>query len=114
MSPLLVALAVLMPAPVSDASSKARLELESARKAYAQASAEFKSDPSTKTAFVDKTVALATTVMMSPEVDRKVKYKEALGLYRDALKLDPENKEALENSQMIEQIYTSMGKEVPK
>ena len=114
MSPLLVALALLTAPPAVSADEKANQELSTAKAAYTQALAAYKSDPGSKQDLVEKTVAYATVVMMSPVVDRTVKYKQSLGLYRDALKLDPENKEALENSAMIESIYTSMGKEIPK
>ncbi|MBS1716226.1 MAG: hypothetical protein JSS72_00665 [Armatimonadetes bacterium] len=57
---------------------------------------------------------LATTTMLSPVLDRKVKYRDALRLYREALKYDPTNKDAMGNKNMIESIYRSMGRPIPK
>ncbi len=51
--------------------------------------------------------------MTSPLLGAKVKYPRALRLYREALKLDPNNKEAKANKKMIEDIYRSMGRPIP-
>jgi tetratricopeptide (TPR) repeat protein len=52
--------------------------------------------------------------MTSPALTPKEKYPKALALFREALKVDPKNKVALENKNMIEQIYKSMGRPIPK
>jgi hypothetical protein len=52
--------------------------------------------------------------MYSATLPPNKKYKLALQYFREALKADPTNKLAKEQSQMIESIYKSMGKEVPK
>ncbi|HRI43398.1 MAG TPA: hypothetical protein PLL78_04375 [Fimbriimonadaceae bacterium] len=65
-------------------------------------------------AYVDATVAYGNLVMTSPALMPKEKYPKALALFREALKVDPKNKVALENKNMIEQIYKSMGRPVPK
>lgn len=70
-------------------------------------------NPKTKKAYVDATVKYGTACMNSDALDRKVKYKKALYLYREALKIDPSNKEAKENASMIESIYKSMGRPIP-
>lgn len=65
-------------------------------------------------AYVEATVAYGNLVMTSPVLTPKEKYPKALALFREALKVDPKNKVALENKNMIEQIYKSMGRPVPK
>ena len=52
--------------------------------------------------------------MLSDALDQKVKYKEALILYREALKIDPTNKEASSNKDLIESIYKSMNRPIPE
>lgn len=83
---------------------------------YTKAKTAFERDGSddAKKAYIDATVKFATATMTSPELDAKVKYKAALKLYREALKLDPKNEEATNNSKMIEDIYKSMGRPVPE
>lgn len=73
-----------------------------------------KTDRKLKANFVKATVELGTTVMMSPLLSPKEKYPRALRLYREALQLDPQNKEALNNKKLIENIYQQMGRPVPK
>jgi tetratricopeptide (TPR) repeat protein len=65
-------------------------------------------------AYVEATVAYGNLVMTSPALTPKEKYPKALALFREALKVDPKNKVALENKNMIEQIYKSMGRPIPK
>ena len=43
----------------------------------------------------------------------RVIYRAALSDYRQALKLDPTNKEAQANTALIESIYKSMGRPIP-
>lgn len=65
-------------------------------------------------AYIDATVAYGNCVLVSPVLTPKEKYPKALSLYREALKVDPKNKVALENKNMIEQIYKSMNRPIPK
>lgn len=67
-----------------------------------------------KKRYVAATVALGTATMNSPILAPKEKYPKALRLYREALKIDPKNKEARENHDVIVHIYKSMGRPVPK
>lgn len=60
------------------------------------------------------TAAYGTAVMMTQTMPPKQKYSGALHLYREALTYDPKNKEALDNKKMIEDIYKSMGRPIPK
>jgi hypothetical protein len=64
--------------------------------------------------YVAATVAYGNCVMMSPVLTPKDKYPKALSLFREALKSDPSNKVALDNKNMIEQIYKSMNRPIPK
>lgn len=70
-------------------------------------------DGSIKKQYVEATVRYGTACMTSDDLDRKVKYRKALRLYREALKVDPTNKEALNNKKLIESIYRSMGRPIP-
>lgn len=66
-----------------------------------------------KAQVVDATVKYATAVMLGPGKPNE-KYPTALKLYEEALKLDPQNQEALANRQMILDIYKSLNREPPK
>ena len=72
-----------------------------------------KSDADKKTA-IDKQMAAANYLMFDANLSPKKKYRPALKRYRRALELDPKNKEAQENKQQIEDIYKSMGMEIPE
>lgn len=85
-------------------------DYETAKSAYAK---DPKS-PKAKEALVITTVRLGTATMVSPALESRVKYRRALELYREALKLDPENHEALANKKQIEDVYRSMGREIPQ
>lgn len=97
--------------------SKDRLALVQAEKAYVAAKKAYTTDPktpATRKRYVDATVGYGTKTMLSPLLAPKEKYPKALRLYREALQVDPANKEALENKAMIEQIYKSMNRPIPK
>lgn len=91
-------------------------QLKTCEKDYVATKAAYakKKDPTTKKRYVVATVRYGTAAMTSSVLDRKLKYKKALGLYREALKIDPNNEEAKNNSQMIVSIYKSMGRPVPQ
>ncbi len=110
---------VALAGPTADASKlKAeRLALTNAKAKYTKAKAAYTKKPKDaklKKAYIDATVAYGTTTMNSGALTPREKYPAALNLYREALKLDPKNKEALNNSQMIAEIYKSMGRPIPK
>ncbi len=82
---------------------------EAAKKTY-----ESKKDKKNEKAFVDAAVLFGHESMVSPVLKPNVKYKQALKLYREALKLDPKNKVASTELKLIEDIYKQMGRPIPK
>jgi tetratricopeptide (TPR) repeat protein len=70
-------------------------------------------DAAAKKAYVDATVEYGTAVMLAPELTPKEKYPKALRLFREVLKLDPDNAQAKKSAETIEAIYKSMGRPVP-
>lgn len=95
--------------------TKQKNQLAASEKVYKAAKATFQKTPNAKTkkAYVDATVAFGTKTMMSPVLGPKQKYGPALRLYREALKFDPKNAEALNNKKLIEDIYKQMGMPIP-
>ncbi len=118
---LVVALA-LMGACLAAAQNPAEMKTEKAKlakleKSYVAAKAAYVKTPKDavkKRAYITATVTFGTAVMNSGALAPRQKYPRALNLYREALKLDPKNKEALENKKMIEDIYRQMGRPIPK
>ena len=92
-------------------------KLAALKKAQALAKATFEKTPKDaklKSAYVDATVRLGTATMNAEELPPREKYRGALALYREALKLDPKNKEAIANKKLIEDIYKGMGRPIPQ
>jgi len=86
---------------------KLRAELTKAEATYKKAKAAYTKKPKDtklRKAYIDATVNFGTVTMNSPLLAPKEKYPRALRLYNEALKLDPKNKEATNNKQLIEQI----------
>jgi tetratricopeptide (TPR) repeat protein len=117
---LLLAVAALAGAQASPEDKKVEAEkkkLAKLEKSYKETKAAYlklKTDEPKKKAYVAATVKLATATMHSPILGAKVKYPKALRLYREALTIDPHNKEAAGNKQLIVDIYKQMGREIPK
>lgn len=72
-----------------------------------------KSDKTLK-AYTAAALAYADAVMYAGSLPPKDKYPKSLKVYREVLTFDPKNKKAKENKDMIEQIYKSMGRPIPK
>jgi hypothetical protein len=92
-------------------------KLQTLEKAYVAAKATFAKkpkDPAAKKAFVNAAVKFGHESMMSNALDRSVKYKQALRVYREVLKIDPQNPVAKPESELIINIYKSLGKPIPK
>lgn len=101
----------------SQADDKEKAKLASLTQTYTASKAAYKKKPKdakVKKTYVSSTVALGTATMNAGSLRPQVKYAGALRLYREALAIDPKNKEALANKKMIEDIYQSMGRPIPK
>ncbi len=56
----------------------------------------------------------AEKIMLDPALAPKDKYPKALGMFRDALEIDPNNALSEKSITLIEDIYKSMGRPVPQ
>lgn len=56
----------------------------------------------------------AEKIMLDPALAPRDKYPKALAMFRDALKIDPDNALAKKSITLIEDIYKSMGRPVPQ
>jgi hypothetical protein len=100
--------------PVSpDAEKKNIAKLQKNHATVKAAFLKNKKDAKLKKRYVDSNVALGMQYTYAGTVDRKQKYRIALGFFNEALKYDPKNKDANETKGMIVSIYKSMGRPVP-
>jgi lipoprotein-anchoring transpeptidase ErfK/SrfK len=56
----------------------------------------------------------AQKVMLDPALPPREKYLKALTMFRNALKIDPDNALAKDGVNLIEDVYRSMGRPVPQ
>ena len=56
----------------------------------------------------------AQKVMLDPALPPREKYPKALEMFRNALKIDPDNALAKDGVNLIEDVYRSMGRPVPQ
>jgi len=92
-------------------------KLAKLEKQYKRAKAEYTKRPKKevlKKRYIDATVVYGHESMISSALPNKVKYRQALLLYKEALKLDPNNPVAKPESELMIRIYKSMGKPVPE
>lgn len=101
-----------MEAP-SDSGNPSTAELQKDQAKAAEQLKAHPNDPKVKKAFVAATDRYAMGEMVDPNIDRKVKYKTALELYNQVLKVDPSDQEAKNNSALIISIYHKLGKTPP-
>ena len=93
------------------------VDMKALEESYRTAKGVYERSPGNKTAkeaFVAAAVKFGHESMMTTELDPKIKYKQALRIYREVLEIDPENEVAKPESEMIVKIYEQMGKPVPK
>lgn len=106
-----------MAAPTPDQASieADKKQLATLQIAYDRAKASYSKSKSAsaKDALIVATVRLGTATMSAPSLPPREKYPNALRYYREALALDPSNKEAANNKAMIEDIYRGMGRPIP-
>lgn len=101
--------------PIDEKKELAELaRVEKLQRASQAAFAKAPKDPQKKKSYVQLTLTLANNVQASMALGSKEKYPKALRLYRDVLKVEPKNKEALFHKNRIEAIYKSMGRPIPK
>lgn len=96
---------------------EAALTLSGLKSAYETTKAAYEKHPkdkSARNAYIDAATKYGHESMMSPVLEPRVKYKQALHIYRDVLKLDPNNKVAKPESELIIKIYQSMNRPVPQ
>ena len=102
-----------MQAPVADSSgvdlAALKADYDKTKLAYSAKATDAKA----KSAYLASAVKYAHESMMSAELDPKVKYRQALTIYREVLKIDPTNEVAKPESELIIKIYKSMGRPVP-
>lgn len=85
-------------------------------KAYKAAKAAYAKSPKSAKARKDVITigdAYANESMNSPVLTPHVKYTQALHLFREVLKVDPSDKTAKSESELIISIYKQMGRPVP-
>ena len=99
-----------------DTEAQDRQQLKDFQTAYEKAKKSLAAHPKSTSArheFVVSTDRLATATMTSLVLGPKDKYPKALRLYREALKIDPKNREASSNAKLIEDVYRSMHRPIP-
>lgn len=114
---LLILVSAIGAAALAQPSSAEHTKLAKLEQAYKTSKVSFTKkpkDPKVRKAYVAATVSFGTATMLAGSLPPCQKYPTALRLYREALKVDPKNKEALDNKKQIESIYESMGKPIPK
>ncbi len=78
---------------------------------------EYEKNPSNaeaKKKLVQATYELGRKIEYDEALPPRIKYRQALKLFKRALELDPTHKESLAEKEQIEAIYRSMGQPVPE
>lgn len=99
------------------ASDADKARLAKYEKDFVAAKAKLAKKPKDKTAiknFSTLGALFGHESMMSPVLPARIKYKQALRIYREVLKVDPKNPVAKQDSDMIISIYKQMGRPIPK
>jgi tetratricopeptide (TPR) repeat protein len=115
---VLLAVALVGAQPKTDplaTEKKELVRLETAYKAAKAKSTKNPKDVAARNAYSKAASDYGTAVMKAMSLkDRAAKYGKALNLFREALRANPDNTEAKANKDMIESIYKSLGKPIPK
>ena len=99
----------------ASAGDQAKLtKLEKAYKAAKAALAKSPKNAKAKKDFASIGTAYGHESMVSPVLGAKVKYAQALRIYREVLKVDPSQATAKSESDLIISIYKQMGRPIPK
>lgn len=104
-------------AKLSDMDKKELAMLAGLEKKHVAAEAAFKKKPADaklKKTHLDAARKLADAVLVSPALAPKDKYPKSLRLYRGIVKVEPKNAHAKKQIDLIEGIYRSMGRPIPK
>ena len=97
------------------AADSARLaKLEKAYKAAKAALAKSPKNAKAKKDFATIGSAYGHESMLSPALPPRVKYPQALRIYNEVLKVDPNEPTAKKESELIISIYKQMGRPIPK
>ncbi len=97
------------------AADQARLtKLEKAYKAAKAVLAKAPKNAKAKKDFASIGVAYGHESMISPALAPRVKYPQALRVYGEVLKVDPNEPTAKKESELIISIYKQMGRPIPK
>ena len=111
---VLLVLAAFVAAGAQIPAEKALANYKTAYLAAKKRLAATPKDKKVRAAFVVAGDRYATATMTADSLPPRTKYRDALRLYREVLKVDPKNREAANNSKMIIDIYKSMGRPVPQ
>lgn len=113
---LLFVAALALAAALGAAQSASEKKLQQLEKTYTAAKASFAKKPKDKKVreqFVTAGVKFGHESMVSPDLPPRLKYRQALRVYREVLKVDPKNEVAKKESDLIISIYKSMGRPIP-
>ncbi|WP_144241339.1 hypothetical protein [Fimbriimonas ginsengisoli] len=97
--------------------AKATAELKKFERDYKTAKAAYTKapkNPKARDKFEEAATKYGHASMESPALPAKVKYRQALRIYREVLKINPNNPVAKKESDMMIAIYKQMGRPIPK
>jgi hypothetical protein len=103
--------------PKAPSMADEKKKLASAKAGYTKAKVAFDKKPKDaklKKSYIDAAMKYGNVALTSSALTPKEKYPLSLKMYREVLRLDPKNKEAKSNKELIEGIYKQMGRPVPK
>ena len=97
-----------------EVAQKVLAKLEKEYVAAKKALAKSPKDAKAKKKFADAGAKFGHESMMSPALSPRIKYRQALRVYREVLKVDPKNSVAKPEYDLIVSIYKQMGRPVPQ